>query len=327
MTKATAYRLDNYRITVLENVLIKWEQHVALGMERSGKCFIFGDILIIASRSQPDEDGFLIGEFHEQLQKLPVWNKTRYYCFASELLDNVTGQSVTEEFLEQNWSKSRERYAKDISPGAFRLGQYQITVGAERELSWQMYGDLNRIDGGPCLIKSDVLCIGSTEYGNEGQDKQAFLDRLRRLPQWDRTLAWCRGQCLRLCEEPQQTGPPGVISGIRNKWKDRSIGEMTPVRPGEPRTEKRQEKPPEPDYNRYQETAARHLKAGIDRLRRSWHRKRTGKAWLKYLIALAVTGLLLGFALMFHSFEKTFHGHDQHEKHHHEHDDEHDEHR
>ena len=84
------YSLGEYRITVYENGSLWWQTHSHFGVQRSGKCFILGDILIIGHWSH-EESGYLKLEFFEQLQKLPVWNKTRYYCFAFELLDVSTG--------------------------------------------------------------------------------------------------------------------------------------------------------------------------------------------------------------------------------------------
>jgi len=62
MTNDKSYRLDNYRITVYDDVLVRWEHHAPLGMARSGKCFLYKDVLIIGKKNR-DEDGFLVGEF------------------------------------------------------------------------------------------------------------------------------------------------------------------------------------------------------------------------------------------------------------------------
>jgi len=98
MMNESTYRLGEYRIIEYDNGQLWWERHFAFGMQRRGKCFILGDILIIGHWSH-DEIGYLILEFHEQLEKLPDWNKTRHYCFAFELLDVSTGQSLTNDFL------------------------------------------------------------------------------------------------------------------------------------------------------------------------------------------------------------------------------------
>ena len=83
-----------------------WETHFNFGVQRSGKCYIFGNILIFGNWSH-EESGYLQLEFSELLQKLPVWNRTHYYCFASELLDVSTGQSLTNDFLERHIALTR----------------------------------------------------------------------------------------------------------------------------------------------------------------------------------------------------------------------------
>jgi hypothetical protein len=75
MMNESIYRLGEYRITEYENGLLRWETHFNFGVQRSGKCYIFGDILIIGHWSN-EGSGYLQLEFSELLQKLPIWNKT-----------------------------------------------------------------------------------------------------------------------------------------------------------------------------------------------------------------------------------------------------------
>jgi len=77
-------------------------------------------------------------EFSELLQKLPIWNKTLYYCFFSELLDVSTGQSLTNDFLARHLALTRSTGSKplmNMSPGMFRLGRYQITIDNNGKVS------------------------------------------------------------------------------------------------------------------------------------------------------------------------------------------------
>ena len=98
MRKKLLYRLGEYRITDYENGRLSWERHVDFGVQRSGDGYILGDTLILGPASH-EENGFLIGEFLDRLKKIPVWEKTRYYCHASELLEVATGRELTEDFL------------------------------------------------------------------------------------------------------------------------------------------------------------------------------------------------------------------------------------
>ena len=87
------YRLGEFIIIEHRGVLLTWVTHIALGAQRSGRCFIFGNILVIGPWDR-EEAGYLILEFHEHLMKLPAWNKTSYYCFASSLRKVGTEQII-----------------------------------------------------------------------------------------------------------------------------------------------------------------------------------------------------------------------------------------
>ena len=75
----TSYRLTEYKIIENEHGDLWWETHIGLGSLKSGKCFINGDILFIKP-SDSTEPGFLKGEFLDHLNKLPKWEKTKYFC-------------------------------------------------------------------------------------------------------------------------------------------------------------------------------------------------------------------------------------------------------
>src|SRR4030042_881888 len=161
-----AYRLGEYRIIEYENGLLRWEKLFNFGVQRSGKCFILRDILIIGHWSH-DEVGYLQLEFFEKLEKLPAWNKTRYYCFAFELLNVSNGQTITNDYLEstlRNLNSATLKSEINVSAGTFRLGRYQITVNDNGEVSWQTYGGLDRVVGGHCVFESNVLFIAAQEY-------------------------------------------------------------------------------------------------------------------------------------------------------------------
>ena len=58
MKEKTVYQLGEYRISEYENGMLWWETHHGLGEQRSGKCFIHDDILIIGLPRHEDI-GFL----------------------------------------------------------------------------------------------------------------------------------------------------------------------------------------------------------------------------------------------------------------------------
>jgi hypothetical protein len=296
MINETIYRLGEYRIIEYENGLLWWERLFNFGVQHSGKCFILGDILIIGHWSH-EEAGYLQLEFSEQLQKLPVWDKTRYYCFASELLDISTVQSLSNDSLERYitlTSSTGSKSLMNMSPGMFRLGRYQIAVTDQGEVLWQTYEGLHRVVGGQCVIESDVLFIGPQEYDEGNQSKREFLNKLNQLPKWDKSMAWCRSVVLRTCHvEVQQTKNPDSINLHQYIMDEHSFDE----------------KPSALNLNQYKEPSKRLLRLSSKCLETAWHCIRGGKRWLKYLIPLVLVGLLLGLVMILHSLEKKSDSH------------------
>ena len=74
-----SYRLGRYEIIEKSGGAIWWKSHGGFATQKMGKCFIEGNVLFIGS-SERDEEGFLINEFLEHLEKFPRWNRTKYYC-------------------------------------------------------------------------------------------------------------------------------------------------------------------------------------------------------------------------------------------------------
>jgi hypothetical protein len=306
MRHENIYRLDEYRITEYENGLLQWEKLFNFGVQRSGKCFILGDILIIGHWSH-EEAGYLQLEFFEQLEKLPAWNKTRYYCFAFELLNISNGQTLTNDYLESILRSINSTSLKseiNVSTGTFKLGRYQITVTDNGDVSWQTYEGLDRVVGGPCVIESDILFIAPQEHDEGNQSKREFLKKLNQLPKWDKSVAWCRSLVLRTCQYKQSENS-GSIAHNQDTMDEYFFDE----------------KPSAPYLNQYKEPHKRLLLSGFKRLETAWHRIRGGKRCLKYLIPLVVVGLLFGLVMILHSVEKKSHLPHWGKDHHHEHND------
>jgi hypothetical protein len=95
MISKRSYRLKEYRITELSDGRLWWDTHSGFGTQIGGPCYVYGNILIIG-RQGNEENGFLKLEFIESLKRLPRWNRTRYYCFASALLDVSSGRKIKE---------------------------------------------------------------------------------------------------------------------------------------------------------------------------------------------------------------------------------------
>lgn len=204
MISETKYRLGEYIIIEHGNVLLTWVSHIPLGTQLSGRCFIIGDILVIGPWEH-EEAGYLKLEFYEHSMKLPVWNKTSYYCLAPSIRKIGTEQSLTSDLIEHLFIQKLDKDAGNINgPSTFRLGRFKLTVDENSLISWQTIGELNRTIGGTCIIESGILFIVPKEIElDEGQSIQKFFAGLKQLPQWDKTFAWGHYGYLMICGEPE----------------------------------------------------------------------------------------------------------------------------
>ncbi len=304
------YRLGKYKIIEYGERLITWETHAALGEQVSGKCVQLGDVLVIG-HADHHETGYLIGEFLDLLDSLPAWKKTRYYCFAPELLDVVTGQEQTDESLERRSSRADAQSSQDMSPGKFRLGHYLISVAAEGAVSWKSAAGNGRIVSGRCeVLGPGILFIGPQESEEAGKAKEDFLAELNRSPQWDRTAIWSRQAVLRLCR-PEQAE------------EDRHRHQTERPRPPAPPREKRQR--PDPDRSTtaagtpYREVVISFFGRAAQRMKIFRLGLGEWKNWWKYLAAAVLAAFLIGLVAAVTLVKK----HESHKsgKHHERHDD------
>lgn len=281
------YKLGEFIIIEHSGVLLTWVTHIALGAQRSGRCFIVGNILLIGPLDR-EAAGFLKLEFHEHLMKLPPWDKTRYYCFASSLRKVGTEQSLESYLTEQlSIDKIGMESANITAPGTFRLDRYKINVGENSIISWQTIGELNRTIGGRCFTESGILFIGPKENElDEAQSRKIFLNELKLLPKWDKTFAWGNYGSLRICEESK---PRKSYKAI---WKPEYMKTyVTNNRPFLHRQESRKER----------NSALKVLV--FDWLKTTWHRIVDWKVWGR-LAGLIIAGTFFGFRLFMFIIEK-----------------------
>jgi hypothetical protein len=227
----TALQLNEYRIIEGVNGLLWWEAHFGLGQQRSGRCLIHDDVLVIGE-FMCEENGFLKREFLDRLEKLPLWKMTTYYCMASELFDVSSRRSLHLcRSAHLPWipgeKRSHKQTLKEEAPGTFRVDKYAVTVTGDMEISWQAWEGIDSVVGGRCFIKSGILFLGIKEYANGGQDKHKFLNSFRELAPWTRTKVWSHSLAIRPCEPPLETGHSNAMVQ-RGPWReDRDTGNPT----------------------------------------------------------------------------------------------------
>jgi hypothetical protein len=316
--KTAAYKLNEYRIIEDETGRLRWETHHGFGVQRWGVCFIFEDILIIGSCSH-EEVGYLKGDFLDRLRKLPFWNKTKFYCFASDLFDVSSGQSLDQGWtdripLTQGIERTRAQAPKDEAPETFRLGKYKINVALNSQVSWKALEGMNRVVGGQCTIKSGVLLIGPKEYETGGQRRREFINELNEMTPWQRTAFWSHSFALRPCESDTQTERLNV-TGEKAMWRDHKyrehhtfstlwIGKQKSLRPPGIKLKT----PSRPQLR---------LPSSLEFRKPSWLLQRRKEIRFLLFIPLLLAALIFGLVLILDSVKETTHRHHSSEEHRH----------
>jgi hypothetical protein len=204
------YRLEDYIIAEYDRFMYTWEMNMVLGQHRIGNCFMVGNLLILEPWSH-EKEGCLMLEYHERLRKLPIWNKSQYYCFSPGLRNVSTGQPLSNYFNRQQVNKDKISIepVKTLEPGSFRLARHKLIVEENGTVSWQVYEQLNKIRGGLCVIESGILFISSQNNEvYESQSKKEWVTQLRSMPKWDNTFAWGHWNILRDSVQEKEINKP-----------------------------------------------------------------------------------------------------------------------
>ena len=209
MMQNPAYRLAEYKVIENEHADLWWETHIGLGSLKTGKCFINGDILFIKP-SDSTGPGFLKGEFLDHLNKLPKWEKTKYYCASYKIykcksgsrkpiLEGMNGRLQNKAILRKNGSTQRE-VAKTTCKSvkayptdhiSYKLRRYEIIERNAGQLFWKSHSGLGNLKKGRCHIKGSILFLESGETELSSLKKRQFLQQLTHLPEWQGTKYFC----------------------------------------------------------------------------------------------------------------------------------------
>lgn len=202
MENEMRYRLGKYILTEYSNILLMWATNTAFGGQRTGHCFIIDNILVLMPWERK-EVGYLRLEFHINQIRLPTWNKTRYYCFSSDIRQVGMPRSLAKDELEQFSLDSNPQPVSLEGACSYRLGRYKIIVDGKRVVAWQTIRESGKVIGGKCMIESGILflCPKEEEF-DEGQSR-VFYSELKLLPAWDITRAWGHQESLLTCEDPK----------------------------------------------------------------------------------------------------------------------------
>jgi len=132
MFKREYYRLAEYKIIAGEDDHIWWETHSGFCAVKMGRCFVNGNILFIEPGHTSEENGFLKGEFLDQRNRFPKWEKTNYYCTSFKIVKCKTDQKRKPSSANNKFSQPTTQ--EDVS---YRLGQFEIIGKKDGNLLWK----------------------------------------------------------------------------------------------------------------------------------------------------------------------------------------------
>ncbi|UCF84572.1 MAG: hypothetical protein JSV50_02770, partial [Desulfobacteraceae bacterium] len=98
------FRLQRYEIIRKTDSQIVWKTHAGPNTVSGGTCIILEDVLFIGPR-QNELSTLNKRQFLSNLQQLPKWVQTRYFCSRLSLHDCKTGNRVQEE--RKRWPSER----------------------------------------------------------------------------------------------------------------------------------------------------------------------------------------------------------------------------
>jgi hypothetical protein len=200
----------------------------------------------------------LKNEFLEKLKPLPEWRKTGYYCLGNDVRTTKSGRRLTEKDMHA-WEKGefpredktylpatalKTGYQPKWSAGAegtsYRLGNHEIIVKTNGQLWWKAHTGYNSFKLGTCCVVEDILFIGIKEHEESAGPKKAFLDYLRRLPEWSATRYYCSNCTLHECtsgialmqkeksDRPKKGVKKKILLAITHDKKDQKVNAGKP---------------------------------------------------------------------------------------------------
>jgi hypothetical protein len=189
------YRLAEYKIIENKDGSIWWETHSGFCSVKMGHCFVNGSVLFMESGHTSEEDGFLKGEYLDQLNRLPKWEKTKYYCTRFQIVKCKLDPE--EKSPSANNTLSQPTTQDDVS---YRLNQFEILEKEEGQLFWKSCSGRGTIKVGKGFVDDNILFLGPGVAEETGIIKKEFMVRLFTLSAWEKTNYFCQHYTLYTCE-------------------------------------------------------------------------------------------------------------------------------
>ena len=78
-----------------------------------------------------------------------------------------------------------------METATYRLNEYRIIEHENGLLGWEAHYGFGKQQHGMCFIHNDILIIGPCSHEEVGYLKGEFLDRIEKLPEWNKTTSYC----------------------------------------------------------------------------------------------------------------------------------------
>ncbi|MFC1516705.1 hypothetical protein ACFL7E_08115 [Thermodesulfobacteriota bacterium] len=126
-----AFRLQKYEIIEKTNNQFVWRTYAGPNTVSSGNCIILEDILFIGSW-QNEQSTINKRQFLSNLQQLPKWDRTKYFCPKLSLHECKTGNRIQEE--RKGWPGEKRATETNISGNEYKTSpESKFPNGAHRE--------------------------------------------------------------------------------------------------------------------------------------------------------------------------------------------------
>jgi len=86
-----------------------------------------------------------------------------------------------------------------METATYRLNEYRIIEHVNGLLEWETHYGFGAQQHGTCFIYNDILIIGPCSHEEVGYLKGEFLDRIEKLPFWNKTESYCLLRAIRRC--------------------------------------------------------------------------------------------------------------------------------
>jgi len=194
MIKSQKYKLAEYKIIENEDGYTWWEAHSGFCSVKMGCCFVQGNILFIAPEQTSEDNGFLKGDYLDELNRLPRWEKTTFYCTAFNIVSCKIGRKIKYPLANRKISQRTIQEAVSC-----RLRQFEIIEKKDGKIIWKSFNGLKTIKEGKAFLHGNILFLGPKKSEKTDMTKKVFFERLLLLPLWKKTNYFCRQYNLYSC--------------------------------------------------------------------------------------------------------------------------------